>query len=344
MPYRIAILSRPEDRSPKVLALGLQHTLQKLGHTADIYYEATGMLGRIFPLHKRIFNKIRMHFRIRQKLSYYKKDRDLLQQLKGYDLLIFSECIPNAYFRGYYAIEELRDFIKKPIALYEVYYLGNSNTHTRMLQENNHHGVERYDWNFSVSGIAERQLEPGDERKWSVIGMNLEYSGLTVQEKKEFLVLVDFEQEGFEESRREQIALLKELGIKYISLEGRYPMQEIRELYKRASAILIQFPEAFGLPIAECLACGTAVLVRENYWAMSWRKPKQGSEEYYLPACFSVYGNNAGLKSRLIELKQNFHPVNSAREIAEVFLKEYPEFYYGRGQELERALEVIVKG
>ncbi len=274
-------------------------------------------------------------------MQYYFQDRKLLKKLADYDIIILSECIPNAYLRGYYDIESLRKITGRPVCLYEVYYLGNSNTHTRILKEGNHHGIERFDWNFSVSGITEKKETPSPDLKWSVIGLNLAYTGLAPQGKEEFIVLVDFEQEGFEESRKEQLEVLRELNIKTIVLDGRYSIEEIRTLYKKAAVLLVQFPEAFGLPIAECLACGTCIMVREAFWAMSWRKQVPGTSELYLPECFIQYGSRAGLKEELLKFKNGYHRVQTPLAIYKSFIENYPEFFYGDIAAVEKAFNDI---
>ena len=225
MKQRVAILSRSHDRSPKILAMGLQDMLRKNGYTADIYYDGIGLLSRLFSIFKPIYNQIRLHYRIRQKIRFLTKDRKLIKKLKTYDLIVLSECIPNAYWRGYYAIEELKVRTCRPIALYEVYYLGNSIFQYNELVKGHHHGLERFDWNFSVSEITEKKLIPSYLNKWSVVGLNLTCTGLVVREKEEFIVVVDFEQVGYEESRKDQLEVLAQLGIKTISLEGSYSLE-----------------------------------------------------------------------------------------------------------------------
>ena len=341
---RIAILTRAADRSPKILAMGLQHMLGQLGYDSAIFYEGTSMLGRLFPLHKKIFYQIRFHYRLRMKLKYFFKDRALIRQLAHYDIIILSECIPNAYWRGYFAIEELRDKIRKPICLYEVYYLGTS---PRYLQElaaghHHHHGLERFDWNFSVSDIGERQEQPMPEKKWSVIGLDLSHTGLQPQPKNEFMVLVDFLQAGYEESRKMHLEVLAELGIKTISLEGRYPMEEIRQLYRKASVLMVQFPESFGLPIAECLSTGAYIMVPDPFWAMAWRKKEEGTGNLYLPSFFVQYQDREDLKEKLLELNKSWDPIASPERLSKSFKETYPHFYNGDKNEIQLALDQII--
>ncbi|MBS1665940.1 MAG: hypothetical protein JST58_01045 [Bacteroidetes bacterium] len=338
---RIAILSRPDDRSPKILAMGLQQMLESLGYESAIFYEGSSMLGRLFPLRKKIYNQIRLHFRIRTKLRYFFRDRALIRQLAQYDIIVLSECIPNAYWRGYYAIEELRARIRKPICLYEVYYLGTSIKYSQELMAGHHHGLERYDWNFSITDTTEKQEQPSPEKKWSVIGLDLSHTGLEPQVKNEFIVLVDFLQAGFEESRKMQLEVLAELGIKTIALEGSYRMEEIRELYKKASVLMVQFPEAFGLPMAECLSTGAYIMVPDPFWAMAWRKKDEHSSDFYLPSFFVQYQGRAGLREKLWAMSRDYDPLVSPQWVSQSFKEAYPHFYSGDLGSLNQAIEQI---
>ena len=309
----------------------------KLGYEVSVYDDGTQFLERLLFFKKHRSNKGRFHFRIRQRLIHLIKDIRLVRKLKQADLVILSECIPNAYWRGLFGIEELRKVVRKPICLYEVYYLGNSDTHTNLLKFNRHHDVNRYDWNFSVSAVTEKKGVPSLTLKWSVIGLDLHDTGLQPC-KKEFIALLDFAQPGFEDERKMQLDALEELNIKTILLEGEYSMAEIREQYKAAAVLFIQFPEAFGMPIAECLSTGTNILLPDINWAMSWRKENE-SGEHYLPSCFTKYDSAVDLKEKLTRMRETFDSHQTPLQTNAVFMDHYGSFFNGDPASLETAVQ-----
>lgn len=337
----VAILTRAHNKSPKVLAQSFKSICEEINIKADIYYEGTAFLGRLFGLfEKRLFYK-RFHFVIRQKIFYFISDQILLYKLRKYDLIVLSECIPNAYWRGYYNIEKIKKILKKPVALYEVYYLGNSITHTKLLKDAGHHGLERFDWNFSVSDIAEIRNEPTSSSRWSNIGLHIAQCGIKPIMKKDIIALIDFTQEGFDVCRREQLEVLKSFPqIKLVYLNGEYSMEEIREIYKNASLFFVQFPEAFGVSIAECLSAGCQIIVKDTNWAMSWRLQNQNKEEY-LPECFYVYDNVVNLQNYLQEYISNYNPEVNPFKVYDTFIKYYSNFYYGQKDHLLNSFHQI---
>lgn len=330
----VAILTRPDNKSPRVLAQSFKSMCEEISVKADIYYQGSGFLGRLLSVFQKRYFPKRLHFIVRQKLFNFFNDQLLIIKLKKYDLIVLSECIPNAYWKRYYDIEKLKKKIKKPIALYEVYYLGNSITHTNYLQLQNHHGVERFDWNFSVSDIAEIRSLPSPSLRWSSIGLHLANCGLKPTKKKDIIALIDFAQIGFEDYRIEQIRILESFPqIKLIYLKGEYTFDQIRDLYQQASLIFIQFPEAYGVSIAECLSAGCKVVVKEEEWAMSWRLVNESNDEY-LPDCFFVYDNSQLLQAYLKDYIANFIPEKNAFDVHASFMQHYPHFYYGNKSQL----------
>jgi hypothetical protein len=338
---RVAILCRPDDKSPKILAKSFGKLCNEIGVESKIFFNGTGMLSRLFGLFEKTRFNNNFQFRARQKYFHLIRDFKLIRELRSYDLIILSECIPNAYWRGFYDIEKLKKLIKKPIALYEVYFLGNSVTHTQMLKQQNHFGIERFDWNFSISEITELRSFPNNLSRWSTIGLNLEDSNLKCENKDEIIALVDFEQDGFIESMKEQIEILEMFPkIKIINLKGSYSMEEIRTLYKSASLFFIQFPEAFGVSIAECLSTGCMVVIKEINWAMSWRLQNQFGIEY-LPECFFAYENKNNLYEFLKNFTKNFDSTNTPKKTHDIFLKYYSNFYYGNPHQLKKSIDFL---
>lgn len=337
---KIAIITRADDSSPKVLAQGLEYMLQKLNVQADVFYE-TGALLRLqsvfkTPKHKSSFSK-----RLYSTLKNYSNDRQFFKRLKTYDLIVFCECTPNGFWKNYYNIERLKAITQTPVVFYEVYYLGNAPTQIEKLKNNNDPLFERYDWHFSVSEVTEIRQKPSNKLKWSNIGLNLENTHLSPSEKKAFIALVDFAQPGYEEKRKEQIQILEELQIPYISLEKRYPMDELRDIYNRSALCFIQFPEAFGVPIAELLATGAHIFTPDSSWPMSWRLDENPEVHApgSLPDVFKVYSDAQDLKQQLIDLRNNWHPQNTSQSVFKSFVAQYPQFYYGDINNLQEAIK-----
>lgn len=340
---RVAILARPDNRSPKVLALGLQQMLNQLGIESEVIYEAPGLLMRLFSLGTSLRFPIKFHYRLRRKLAHWAQDKRLLSKLCSFDLVILSECIPNAFWKGYYDIEGLKKRVNKPVALYEVYYIGNSDKQVRDLQAGHDHDVSRFDWYLSISPTTEVTGIPSASKRWNNIGLNIAYTGLAPVEKKEFTVLIDFAQPGFEKERAEQLEVLKELNIPFIELKGQYSFEEIRSLYKKASVLMVQFPEAFGLPIAECLSTGASIMLPNEFWAMSWRLNKEQGEGYFLPDCFITYHSKEEMKEKLMTMRNGYHPVETPKSVFDTFIRHYPDFYYGNISSLDAAIKHIQK-
>lgn len=339
----IAIITRADDSSPKVLAQGLQHMLEKINIQADMFFE-TGMLMRLTsafaaPKHPTPLSK-RMYTRIKN----YKHDKTILNKLKAYDAIIVSECSPNGFWKNYYNIEKLRKITQKPIVFYEVYYLGNAPTQIEKLKQNLDPLCQRYNWHLSVSEVTEIRQTPSINLKWSNIGLNLENTNLSHEKKDDFIALVDFAQPGYEKYREEQIRVLEELAIPYINLQGRYPMHQLREMYNTAAVYFMQSTEAFGVPIAELLATGAYIFTPDSAWPMSWRLDKnpQIHASGQLPDVFKVYSDTQNLEKQLLQLKQNWHPKRTPKQVFSKFTAVYPQFYYGNLQSLKQALKNMV--
>lgn len=324
-----------------MLAYSFQSSCKEIGVDADIFWEGLGILSRMFGVFQKTKYSRNLHFKIRLKIKHLLSDYLFLKKMKSYDLIVISDCSPNAYWKGYYNIERLRKKIKKPIALYEVYFLGNSISQSEILKKGNDFGIDRYDWNYSISPVAEIRGIPSENNKWSCIGLNLTSVEINKNPKKEIIAIVDFVQSGFEENRKMQIDLLKKFPeIKIISLEGDYSITEIRQLYKMASLFFVQFPESFGVSIAECLSVGCQIIIKEESWAMSWRLQDEFKKEF-LPECFFIYENNDLLADYLsIYIQEHSHQNLSAR-VSNTFINSYPTFYYGDKSELKNSFTMI---
>jgi hypothetical protein len=335
---KIAVLTRSDDRSPKILAQSLASMCVSIGVECDIIYEI-GLLIRLQPFWQPLRFPISFFKRIYSIFKFYKSINKLIRKLSTYDVIIISECTPDSFWNDYYAIERLKKILMKPILLYEVYYIGNAPTQVQKLKSANESLFERYDWHLSASRVTE--IRTPEEPPWTCVGLNLIGSGLAPSVKKEFIAVVDFQQKGYEAYRKVQIKVLKELGIKTIFLEGNYSIQEIRKIYSDAAVYFMQSTEAFGLPLAECFACGTMVFTPSSSWPMSWRldeEPQIHGEGTLGEGIFRLYRDEQDLRSQLLELMQNYDLAQTPHWVFSKFTEIYPHYYYGNQDVLKKTL------
>lgn len=334
---KIAILTRPDYRSPRVLADSLKLQLELHGVEVEIFYNL-GFITRLVSLKD---SKLSFHFWLSEKLSYLSKDAALIRILKKFDGIILCECTPAAFLKRMYNVEKLKRIINKPIGLYEVYYLGNAPTQIQFLKEENNSLLERFDFHLSVASTTEIKQSPSE--LFYPIGLYAQSWNLKPSVNEEIIAIVDFSQPGYERYRKVQIDALKKAGIQYVILQKGYNFREIRKIYQQGSIFFVQFPEAFGLPILECLCCGCQVFTPESSWPMSWRlnENPEVHGDGLLPDCFTVYHNEEQLVNELLMFKEKFDPVESPKKTFETFLKHYPDFYLGNESEIKKALEKI---
>jgi hypothetical protein len=335
--HKIAILTRSDYKSPRILAESLKLQIEQSSAEATIFFDIE-LLTRLVSY---MDSKLSFHFWLWKKVSRYFSDRKILKQLKRFDAIVISECIPNGFWKRLYNIEKLKTIIKKPVFLYEVYFLGNSPTQIEDLKKAGDSLFERYDAHLSITEVTEIKTKPRD--KYFCIGLNLTATGLKPTPKNEFIALVDFQQSGYEYVQVEQLAVLAELNIKTIVLTGKYSIQEIRKLYREASVFFIQFPEAFGLPIAECLACGVQIFTPNSGWAMSWRLDENPGihEKGELPECFTIYDSKADLAEKLAKFKNYYDLSKTPQKVFDHFIKNYPTYYSGNKNVIQQLLDAI---
>jgi len=331
---KIAILTRPDNRSPKVLSDTLKRQLENEKVYVEVFYKID-LLQRLVT---QKVNKLSLFFWLKKKVSYFFKDKDLVKKLKEYDAVIMSECSPNGFWKRLYNVEKFRKLVRKPILFYEVYYLGNAPTQIDFLRKNGDALEDRFDFHLSVSNVTEIKQPPSDT--YYPIGLFAKSWNLKPAVNEEIIAIVDFVQPGYKEHRKIQMEALKKVGIKYISLEGSYSIEEIRNIYRQGSMYFMQSSEAFGLPLLECLCCGCQVFTPFSWWPMSWRLDKEPllHGEGILPDCFTVYNTEEQLINQLNHFKSNYQPVISAERVFKTLLENYPSFYYGNQKELKRLL------
>ncbi len=337
---KVAILSRPGACFPNLISLGLSDMLRQLEVDHKIFYNSIPFLMRLLPFSeqpKRWANNF--HFRVYNKWKYRREDIQFLNELKEFDLIILSECLPNAFWKNYLAIETLKAKLgNKPIFSYTDAYINNAPLHQKMWFDGDDYGEDRYNINLCPSPVTEIRSKPSGN--WRAIGINISVSKLKPMVKKEFVAVLDFAQTGYETYREQQLAVLRKIGIKAIVLEGRYPIEEIRKIYQKASVFFLAFPETFGLPVAECLASGSYIFTPNSGWPMAWRldeKPMPWGPGQ-LPDCFKVYQNEEDLEKQLLLLKQQFDGEKTPLQVFDTFMKHYSNFYYGDLNALKEVL------
>lgn len=331
---KIAILTKPDYSSPRILADSLKNQLIAHNVYAEIFYEIS-LLTRLVSFFD---SKLSLHFWLNRKISKYFHDKKMLKKLNKFDAIIICECTPNGFLRKLYNIEKLKSILKKPILFYEVYYLGNTPSQIKILKENNELLFDRYYIHLAVSGITEIKSSPSP--KWNAIGMCANKWNLIPTPKKELIAIVDFLQPGYENSRDLQIKALNIVGIKYISLEKKYSFEDIRKVYQQGAIFFLQFPEAFGVSILECLCCGNQIFTESSAWPMSWRLNEDPEifGQGILPDCFTTYKTEEKLIKELTTFKNNYDLIETPRRIFNTFLDNYPSFYYGNQLGMQEVL------
>jgi hypothetical protein len=336
---KIAILTKSNNSSPKVLAESLKLQLNSFEIEADIFFELD-VLNRLVTYRN---SKLSFHFWLKRKLSNWKRDVIFLRQLKKYDAVIISECIPNAFYKSFYNIEQLKKVLLKPVFVYEVYALENAPTQVMALKKSNDTLQDRYDGHLYISPITE--IRNKNIENSFCIGLLANSWNLKPVPKKELMALVDFAQPEFEEYRSVQIAALKKAAIPFIVLEKRYTLEEIRLLYSQVSIYFMQSYEAFGLPILECLCAGATIFTPHSSWPMSWRLDEMPAihGEGILPNCFSVYDTAENLLEKLQSFKNDFNNVETPKKVFHNFLETYPSFYNGNNNAILDLKNYVIK-
>ena len=336
---KIAIITREDHSSPRVLAESLQHQLKEAGTESEIIF-SLDTLNRLVRFKD---SGLRYHYWFRRKAANWSRDQKILHTLKEADAVVVSECIPNAFWKRLYNIGKLRSILQVPVFVYEVYALENAPTQISTLKKNNDPLQESYDGHLYISPVTEireRHLSNG-----FCIGLQAKTWNLSPLPKKELIALLDFVQPGFESHREMQMDILHKAGIPFISLERRCSIDEIRKIYRQVSIYFMQSSEAFGIPILECLCTGAQVFTPDSGWPMSWRLDEapqiHGNGE--LPGCFTVYGDEEDLLQKLEWFKKNFDPVETPLRVFGECKKNYPTFYEGDRSELHKWLGSVKK-
>lgn len=252
---------------------------------------------------------------------------------RHFDAIIVVSTIPNAFYKNYLLIEELRQATQVPIINYSNYYLATRGRWAPYLSGIGGYNLERYDWYLSASAVSEYPLSQ-HEHPFSLIGLDLRTSSLRSAQEGSFKVLLDFEREGFEDERKIQVSVLEKLNIPYTLLKGKYSIEQMHEFYSTHNALFLSFRESFGFPIVEVQLCGGMIFLPYKRWAPSHyiNKSVYDAGEGDLGSNFVVYDNDPGLlEESLLKVKENY---DSARNMNN-FINEYPQLYRGDLEQLK---------
>lgn len=346
---KIAILANNKNSFVRILAEGLQRSLNQLNADSVIFYSGLSNIQDYFVdpsifLGKKIIKTI------------IKKYRDfhfnqLLIRLRKYDLVIIIGYIPAAFMKGNIRDSLLRQALPEtPFILYSNYYLPTRGSWLKYLKEGNseygidtggHYGLERYDYYLCSSVVSEFPMPTGSQ-PYSLIGVNLNDNTL-FSEQKEFIALLDFKRPNHRREREIQIQALEETNTKYIELKGQYSIHKIRKIYRKTCIYFVSHRESFGLPICELQACGSYIFTPYSEWCPShWLKENLSvSGPGILSPNFIVYNN---CKDKLVKEIQRVKSEYNPTVVVNTFLKNHPQLFKGNSKELRDFLQMIASG
>jgi len=353
---KIAIMADDADNFVRPVAEGLKRILNRCGVEAKVFHNGLRFLDCPDPDIK-ILTTNPLLFAKSIKNRYSHPVRKLLDQtwreLASFHTMVVVETMPTAFLKYQLKrIEEVRiRFPEMPVILYDLLYLSTvgewidflkmGNDYHGFIKGDNHFGLERYDWYLAGSATTENPLPKGFQ-PLTVIGCDIN-DGSLYPEKQEFRGLVDFERPNHMHERAIQISALEKTKTDYTVLHGRYPMSEIRKIYRQSSIYFLAHLEAFGLPIAEVQACGGKVYTPYSKWAwahyhkpdLTVRGPGTLSEN------FVVYNNDLDELCAKIEAeKKAFDPQQNLVR----FRREDGKFLDGDMDQLKAFVEQVKNG
>ena len=354
---KIAIMADTADNFVKPRAEGLNRMLTQMGVSSTVFYDGLFFLDHKVPetkirfsgakeLVKSVIHAVNPPLKARFNARW--------KELEGYDLMVVVETVPTAYLTYHLQrVEEVRArFPEMPIVLYSSIYLSTIGEWVRFLKKGNdyhgfikgsgHYGLERFDWYLIGSATTELPMPKGFQ-PLTVIGCDLNDGTLFPEQGGKFRALIDFERPNHMAERAIQILALEKTKTDYTVLHGRYPMSEIRKIYRQSSIYFLAHLEAFGLPIAEVQACGGKVYTPYSKWAwahyhkpdLTVRGPGTLSEN------FVVYNNDLDeLCSKIEADKKAFDP----QQNLERFRREDGKFLDGDMDQLKAFVDQVKTG
>lgn len=350
---RIAILGNNRNSFVKPISEGLKRMFSQCGVEAEVYYRGHFYLSNV-PIRSNSFKSLAGS--TLKRIVHYVSFLLFVRELSKFDVVVVAGNVPSLFLRNAFTnIELLRKLLPKtPIVYYGQNFLPTIHKWgAAMLKgedtllpfeepwlDGGIYGLERYDWYLVASVVSEIPL-PDKELLYSLIGVNIDDGTLYPEDKEEFIALLDFERPAYNPQEREiQIQALEETGTRYMILEGRYSIEEIRDVYRKCSIHFPAFRESFGLPICELQACGSYVFIPYAEWAGAhWIKSDlRIAGPGTLSPNFIVYDNDKDKLVREINrIKSNYDP----RRVHDTFLSYHPQLFHGDTKELRRFVEMV---
>jgi hypothetical protein len=276
----------------------------------------------------------------------------LARRLRTFDVVVVVSTIPGAFLRSFFADDVVRGLLRDvPLVLYDVFYLPTRGMWNQWLRDGNpalgipeggQWGLDRYDWYLCASVVSEHPPSP-ERHPYSLIGLNFDDGSLYPEQDGIVAALIDFESPDDMHERAVQVLALERTGTPYLVLNGQYPADHIRRLYRRTAIYFVAKRESFGLPICELQACGNYIFTPYSNWCPShWKKPSLAEPgEGRLSTNFVVYHNDLDtLVSAIQQVRRGFDPYH----VRETFLREDPTFYWGDVDAVREFLERIRSG
>ena len=274
-----------------------------------------------------------------------------LWRLRKYDLLVLVSHVPEAYLRNRFVRLGLirRCLPSLPIINYDLVYMPTCNGHAeKLLNDQNvprgklgHYGLDRYDWYLNISEVSENPMPPGFH-PYTQVGCHMD-DGTLYPEQQSFTALLDFDVPAHKKERAIQIEALQELNIPFTVLQGRYPMEEIRSIYRKSSLFFLSKRESFGLAISEVQACGAYVISPYREWFPAhWIKADVHQVEADgISPNFIVYEND---KRRLVDELARIRKTYSSATVVRQFKEHQGTFFYGNPAKMNEFVEGVRSG
>jgi hypothetical protein len=353
---RVAIFANNENSFVKPMAEGLARMLSAIGEEPTLFYDGhdflreNGPSSSMYRAFVRGFSTVKVvvgrAIGREYKLSAIEKFARTDKQLEEFDLIILVGHVPTCFFKAWFAgIEQLRNRANVPIVLYDLTNLATLGPWINRIKNDypgGGFGFERYDWYLSASVMSEFPM-PEEYDAYSVIGMDLRDGSLRPEKSREFIAVLDFAREGFEQEREIQKEALQATNTSYVMLDGPMSIEEIRSIYRKAHFFFLSFRESFGLPIVELQLCGSYICVPHRRWAPSHYVDKSIHDrgEGNLSRNFLIYDND---KERLVTMINQVRSSYRAEAVVEELRIRQPHLFQGDLTELERFVAKVESG
>jgi hypothetical protein len=307
---RVAILTNPDCRSPRLLAEGLQRMMRRIGIAADCHAEALPELAAMAAAGGSLRARA---------AAWHARWSHRRRQIDRYDLIVVSDTVGAV--RRTQALAPLKR-LRRPLLHYEVFAYAGSQYFVRQFGDRAHHFFDGF---LVVSGIHDDPPIPGPPI--FEVGMDLP-ALVPLHPARPFTALLDFERPGYEPQRQIQLEALRRAGIAHETLSGEYTFAEIA------------FPEAFGVPVVQLQRHGCLVAAPHPHWVKRHALRPAGHvfDEARDRGAFSrnflFYDGVEDLAARLAQARDRFDAGAAAAQLQ----RRQPHFVHGRPEALQAAL------